>query len=81
MSVSAPIAPRATRLITPKECSAAIGSLRSARWFRGQGRLWIRSKGKRGLRCEVIGGDYFFDPAVLERFRPSLTELRFLLVS
>lgn len=78
MTGTAQTAPVSARLLTPKEFSAAIGGLRSPRWFREQAAIFIRSKGQRGIRCERIGGDYFLHPSELEKFRPSLTELRFL---
>lgn len=69
---------RVPRFLTPKEFSFAIGSLRSPRWFREQAALFIRTRGRRGIRCERIGDNYFLDPGELARFRPSLTDLRFL---
>lgn len=60
------------RPVTPKEFSAAIGGLRSAWWVRAQCRLWLKSRGKRGIETLTRSAPYIIPGSELDRFRPSL---------
>jgi hypothetical protein len=60
------------RPLTPKEFAAALGGLRSERWVTRQCRLWLKSKGKRGIQT-LTASRYIIPGSELQRFRPSLT--------
>lgn len=63
------------RPVTPKEFSAAIGELRSPKWVREQCALFVRTKGKRGIRTVNRQAPYLIDGAEIARFRPSIESL------